>query len=106
MGIETIIAIAAVAAAGASTGYQATAAHEAKVDATHEKNDQIAAQSGLQQEAKNKEKQNLFNQAGVVARARQRAMAASYGTAGPGVQTNPLGAVGQPDTASKTLLGQ
>ena len=91
-------AIIATAATVATTGYQATASHDAKVEARH---DQAKAQSELQADAAAKDKASLDAQGMVAARQRQRALASSMGP-GSGVTQNSLGGMGK---AGQNLLG-
>ncbi len=106
MGIETGVALligSLVSAAAAGVGAQQ--AHAGQVHAAQTGRDQAYQQTKLQDEAKAKEDQAQLGAANIAARQRQRALASSYGGAGPGVTTNPLGDVGQATTRQSSLLG-
>jgi len=97
MGIETVAIIgtlAGLAAAGAETGYQATAAHEQKVDAQH----QLDKQKRLDEERRKQEEANKNSAASLMA-ARLRSH-----TTTPGY-SQPLGSPGVPNLANKQALG-
>jgi len=98
-------AIIGVAAAIGTTGYQATAAHDTKVEATHAKNDQARSQSALQQQALDKQKQTEASQAASALRARNRAYAASTRPSDAAAAQASLGGTGGTAPTTSGLLG-
>lgn len=105
MGIETIAAIAWLAIAAGSGGYQAHASSEAAREAKDEKRDAINAQNALMREQDDKRKNQQLGQANVAARMRQRALASTMAAPAQGVSTNATGYVGDANVAKSTLTG-
>lgn len=106
---EVAIPLAALAVAGAGTGYQIASAEEAKERAAAQQKETAEKTKNALTEEENRRKEEEFKTAQVQlrdeAKKRQRALSAgSQGRAGT-ILTGPLGVPQAQKTGGKTLLG-
>lgn len=106
-GIAETIAIVGLLASGAAEGKAASDQHDAKVEATHAKNDQIRAADQYQAQVNQQNQSAEAQKAGAVSLARQRAVAAlsTGGNFGGTLGTGAQGATSSTQPGQKTLLG-
>lgn len=107
-GIETALIIGAIAG-GVGTGYSIYSAEEAKGEAKEARAQEQESQRRLQSEIESRrtteESEETARRTQEEARRRQRALATGGRGRRDTLLTGPLGAVGEAQTARKTLLG-